>query len=1167
MSANELSLTFLLKANGAQASAELQRLTAQLSSQLANLNKPGDGAAAAPISVQRQQAQAAIGLQKEVTASVVNETHTRSQAIQTAARGELTVKQQLAAAASLQRQRSAALIAQWKQEEKAALQTAAGTKSFRDVLQQLSATVATFQGPLGAVSGRISSLGSVVGSTGASLGEMSTEAAAAGGSIAAIAGPVGIAVVAIAALSAGLIVISKELFELAKSAAEFQGRMFDLAQQTGLAVETLSALEVVARTTGGNIDNIAQSVFNFQRKLDDAQDPLSKTGQLFADLGVKTGDTESALRSAFTALAAMQEGFAQTNAAAELFGARGGKQILAILKETNGDLDGAIKRFREMGILIETDAARAADKFNDQLAELDFQLRASSAVAAKELIPAFIDIIRVTGDLVRDLSPLLKAFSNLAGPVVRSVGQGMKGLGIVVGFLTQDYRALAEAIKESNEQATIFRDINSQAIATINVPGPSSVTLPTKTPLGTAQEAAQTADAVTAIVKRAAAEQKQALTELFERGRINRQQEAEGVIENNRKIFKSESDRIQSELDLKEREIKTIQERTDISEREKQDTIRKSGEEVQKLQHQQLDAESLFTTTSREIRAKAAKERADSQRNEERNALDNLLADFDRQIKVIEGQIAREERVETDGLTVIEALERNKIDERRKSLEKQKEIGFLTIENQKEVNREIEKLEREANQLKDAQNERRLQRDRDAAKQTKEIKQGEIDTAIELQRIVGERTIGALESLGRLRVKTEEQVAREVLQVKLRLIDAEIEATEARLKAAGLIVNVGERTKAEAELNNQLKILKEQRVSIEADGNRDIDEKRQEDLDSARRYAEDLKRLQEETVDIELDTQRERLDILRISFASRKDIIRAQRDLELAEENNRHRRATESINDQKAEVDEEIKVLEKHLERMKVGTQEEIDEHNRLIESLEKLRQKRLELQRQQEAEDERSQTRQRRTTDAAKRKEKEVDPFDFDLEKIAKEIKDSIVPINDILIDSFHQVSDAIGETVANWVLLGETGPAIGRKILAQALANLAKEATVNALKETALGFATLFFNPAESAAHFTAAGIWAAVAGGSALLGRSVAGDLFKQKTASAGGLPSSSRESGQLNPLAFNRNQPQQQTQIVRHEHVLKIQTNDSHIIETIGKNWKTAGGLRELVFNDG
>jgi hypothetical protein len=514
------------------------------------------------------------------------------------------------------------------------------------------------------------------------------------------------------------------------------------------------------------------------------------------------------------------------------------------------------------------------------------------------------------------------------------------------------------------------------------------------------------------------------------------------------------------------------------------------------------------------------------------------VREFDRQIKIIEAEIERGAETEADGLTIIEQLERSKIDARRESLEEQKRIGFLTIENQKDIDNEIQKLNQEADRLADEQRERRLQRDRQAAIRTKEIKQGEIDTALELLRISGEQAIAAIEAQARLRVKTEEDAAREILRVRLDLIDQEIEATEARLKAAGSIVNVNERLKAEAELNNQLKILRAQRVTIEDDGNRNIDEKRQEDLENERRYARELEDIRERIADIERDAQDEVIRLMRLHFADRKAIIRAQRDLDLAEESARHQRVTDSITAQEREVDEQIRIIEQHIKSLKVGTDAEIEQHERLIEELEKLRLKREELQRQQDAEDKKNQARKRRTTDEAKKDTDEVDPFEKfkidseDIRKFAQELEDSVIPLGEILANTFNQVAEAIGQVVANWVLLGETGPAVMRKILAAALASIAAEAAVNAIKMLAVGFANLAIGNFKGAGDaFISAALWGSIAGVAAIAGRAVAGDLFKQKGAGSGtGSSGGDRDRGQLNPLAFNRNQPEPQRIIV-------------------------------------
>lgn len=114
------------------------------------------------------------------------------------------------------------------------------------------------------------------------------------------------------------------------------------------------------------------------------------------------------------------------------------------------------------------------------------------------------------------------------------------------------------------------------------------------------------------------------------------------------------------------------------------------------------------------------------------------------------------------------------------------------------------------------------------------------------------------------------------------------------------------------------------------------------------------------------------------------------------------------------------------------------------------------------------------------------------------------------IMQNAFASIAQGIGSVVENWVLMGETGPAVMRKLLASALASLAAEAATRAIFELAMGFATLFFNPAESAAHFTAAAIFGTIAVGAALAGRAVAGDAFKRESSAGAATGSNTQTS---------------------------------------------------------
>lgn len=975
--------------------------------------------------------------------------------------------------------------------------------------------------------------------TGAALATVSTESAGAGSAIAAIAGPVGIAVLAFAALAAGAVILSKELFAAAKSTAEFQGKLFDLSQQTGVSVETLSALELVARTTGSSVDALAQSLGIFQRKLEEAQDPASKAAKTFRQLGVETDDTEESLRQAIAALARMPEGFRQTALALEIFG-RGGKAFLAIAKEANGDIDEITRRLKGLG-LVTTEEAKLADEFNDQLVLLDIQMRG----LATEAIPVILDLLK---DLSQGLKENRDAFLVLQGVV-----KGLT-LGIVVplrialvGLRTEFDKAkfaieiqvalferLAKAIGLISGRSFTFPTISTPE-SPITTPAPQERKDTFAEELNDEIEARRKLQGVLnfqfALRQQQAKNNIAAAQREFEAGKRASEDLLEVIITNTRKQVQAQIDQLEVERGLRLKEAAAA----------KDDAIKQAelGNTILGIDAQIATKRLELQRTEADLRAKHRLDTQKAELAQEQAKLDTLSRLGAERIAVIE-ELLRQEKVNREaGLKEIESIENAAIQARGQLLKRELELAGVGPDRQTVLDK-IKSLETDRTLLERQQSERRKRIAREELEAKRQILSAEIDTLLEIEQIRAGRLIAAAEALADARVITEENAAQRILAVRLRLIDSEVEATKARLTAAAGISDVNERTRTEAELNNRLRVLSEQRTAIQEQGNRDIDAGRQKDLDNERRYAEELEDLRERTIDAERDAAEEVIRLMVVSFARRRDIIRAERDLQLQLEDDRHRRATERIREQKRDVDEEIRLLERRLERLKIGTTEEIEEHDRLIESLERLRAKRAELDAQQQSEDERNRDRQERITIEAGKEEDEADPLGRiktgleDIKQFARELEATIVPMSQILAGAFDQISSAIGQTVSNWVLLGETGPAVMRKILAQALASIAAEAAVNAVKELALGFATLFFNPAESAGHFVAAGLWASIAGGSAIAGRAVAGDLFKPKNpaSSGGGRGGGRDERDEPRPIDLIREQLKQELHVFVH-----------------------------------
>lgn len=293
------------------------------------------------------------------------------------------------------------------------------------------------------VSGQLPIVGNAVSGLSSQFSSIAGTATSAATGVSSIAPPLAAAAIAMGITFQAALALGQGLFSLAQAAAEYRGKMFDMSQQTGVAVETLSTLEIAAKNTGGSIESISQALVIFQGNLDEAQDSSSKMGTKFKELGISTNNTEEAFRDALFQLSKMPEGFEQTNEASELFGRRGGKQVLAILKELGGDLDGATAKFKQLGLVISEEDAKAADEFNDQLALVNFQFR---ALLGKEGIPAALLLLKELSNLFTENREAISAFSQIVGALtygvfgplidqIRAVNAALRAMQSAVEFL------------------------------------------------------------------------------------------------------------------------------------------------------------------------------------------------------------------------------------------------------------------------------------------------------------------------------------------------------------------------------------------------------------------------------------------------------------------------------------------------------------------------------------------------------------------------------------------------------------------------------------------------------------------------------------------------------------------------------------------------------------
>ena len=191
-----------------------------------------------------------------------------------------------------------------------------------------------------------------------------------------------------AALSVGaLVAAGKEALETADTLAK-------LAQKTGLSVESLSLLRPIAEQAGTSLEGLATGLKKLATAMVEAAGGSKEQVETFSRLGVSVTDaagqlrpTEDVLLDLADAFAAMPDGAEKSALAVKLFG-KSGVELIPFLNQGRAGIEELKQKFKELGLEIRGDTARAAEKFNDTLDTVKQALQGIAMRIAEGALPA-----------------------------------------------------------------------------------------------------------------------------------------------------------------------------------------------------------------------------------------------------------------------------------------------------------------------------------------------------------------------------------------------------------------------------------------------------------------------------------------------------------------------------------------------------------------------------------------------------------------------------------------------------------------------------------------------------------------------------------------------------------------------------------------------------------
>lgn len=240
-----------------------------------------------------------------------------------------------------------------------------------------------------------------------------------------------------------------------KSAIDFADQLNKVSQRVGVTTEALSGLAYAGKLADVEFDSLATGLKKLAVNMLDTQQGTGDAKDAFKALGINVEATRGVLKTSDQVLfeladkfAGIEDGAGKTALAVKIFG-RAGAELIPLLNGGAEGLRNNAEEARRFGLIISSDAARAAEAFNDDLTRLKEGSRALSISIAQDLLPAlqqFVDKLLFIKSL-KDLDLLGKFFV---------LGTSNKNIGSQIVELERD---LDDLIKKRERMAEVSKSL------------------------------------------------------------------------------------------------------------------------------------------------------------------------------------------------------------------------------------------------------------------------------------------------------------------------------------------------------------------------------------------------------------------------------------------------------------------------------------------------------------------------------------------------------------------------------------------------------------------------------------------------------------------------------------------------------------------------------------
>jgi hypothetical protein len=200
-----------------------------------------------------------------------------------------------------------------------------------------------------------------------------------------------------------------------KQAADFADEMGKAAQKVGTTTEALSGLKYAADLSDVSFEQLQTGMGKLAKTSEDFRDGSKSAADAFAKIKLdptQFKDTSDLFSAVAEKLSKMDDGARKTAIAQELLG-KSGKELIPLLNGGAAGLKQMADEAERLGVIVTEDAAKGAEKFNDNITRIETAAKGAS--------------IQLGG-------PLVKSLADTTEGMIKSIAEGNRLFALLQGF-------------------------------------------------------------------------------------------------------------------------------------------------------------------------------------------------------------------------------------------------------------------------------------------------------------------------------------------------------------------------------------------------------------------------------------------------------------------------------------------------------------------------------------------------------------------------------------------------------------------------------------------------------------------------------------------------------------------------------------------------------------